>query len=149
MLDPIATGPLTSALGLTGLAATVLLFTFVLLGDFRVLIVLFSAAGRAADLRTAARHAAAFTLLVPAATGLLYAPVWLGAIDAPGQVLWLIYETGFSYMKMGEAALLPKVRAAEPGTLLVADGTSCRHQIRDGAGRDALHVARVLEKALV
>jgi len=51
-------------------------------------------------------------------------------------------------MKMGEAALLPKVRAAEPGTLLVADGTSCRHQIRDGAGRDALHVARVLEKAL-
>jgi len=40
------------------------------------------------------------------------------------------------------------VRAAEPGTLIVADGTSCRHQIRDGAGREALHVARVLEKAL-
>jgi Fe-S oxidoreductase len=51
-------------------------------------------------------------------------------------------------MKMAEAALLPRVRAAEPGTLLVADGTSCRHQIRDGAGRDAMHVARVLEKAL-
>jgi len=51
-------------------------------------------------------------------------------------------------MKMAEASLLPKVRAAEPGTLIVADGTSCRHQIRDGAGREALHVARVLEKAL-
>jgi FAD/FMN-containing dehydrogenase/Fe-S oxidoreductase len=51
-------------------------------------------------------------------------------------------------MEMAEASLLPKVRAAEPGTLIVADGTSCRHQIRDGAGREALHVARVLEKAL-
>jgi Fe-S oxidoreductase len=51
-------------------------------------------------------------------------------------------------MKMAEAALLPKVRAAEAGTLLVADGTSCRHQIRDGAGRNAIHVARVLERAL-
>jgi Fe-S oxidoreductase len=52
-------------------------------------------------------------------------------------------------MKMAEAALLPRVRAAEADTLLVADGTSCRHQIRDGAGRDAMHVARVLERALV
>jgi Fe-S oxidoreductase len=51
-------------------------------------------------------------------------------------------------MKMAEAALLPKVRAADAGTLVVADGTSCRHQIRDGAGREAVHVARVLEMAL-
>jgi len=32
--------------------------------------------------------------------------------------------------------------------MLVADGTSCRHQIVEGAGRRALHVARVLELAL-
>jgi hypothetical protein len=32
--------------------------------------------------------------------------------------------------------------------VLVADGTSCRHQIADGAGRTAIHVARVLERAL-
>ena len=51
-------------------------------------------------------------------------------------------------MKMGEAALLPRVREADAGTLVVADGTSCRHQIRDGAQREALHVARVLERAL-
>jgi Fe-S oxidoreductase len=51
-------------------------------------------------------------------------------------------------MKMAEAALLPKVRAAAADTLVVADGTSCRHQIRDGARRDAMHVARVLERAL-
>jgi Fe-S oxidoreductase len=51
-------------------------------------------------------------------------------------------------MKMAELTLLPRVRKAGAGELIVADGTSCRHQIRDGAGRDALHVARVLEKAL-
>jgi Fe-S oxidoreductase len=51
-------------------------------------------------------------------------------------------------MTMAEAALLPKVRAADAATLVVADGTSCRHQIADGAGREAMHVARVLERAL-
>jgi Fe-S oxidoreductase len=51
-------------------------------------------------------------------------------------------------MKMGEVALLPAVRRAEPETLVVADGTSCRHQIADGTGRKALHVARVLDRAL-
>jgi Fe-S oxidoreductase len=49
---------------------------------------------------------------------------------------------------MGELSLLPAVRAAGPGDLIVADGTSCRHQIWDGSGKDALHVARVLEMAL-
>ena len=51
-------------------------------------------------------------------------------------------------MKMGELALLPAVRNAGADALIVADGTSCRHQIADGAGRRALHVARVLERAL-
>jgi Fe-S oxidoreductase len=51
-------------------------------------------------------------------------------------------------VQMGEAALLPAVRAAEAGTLIVADGTSCRTQIRDATGRDAMHVARVLDLAL-
>ena len=46
-------------------------------------------------------------------------------------------------MQMAELSLLPAVRA-QPGALVVADGTSCRHQIQDGAGREALHVARVL-----
>ena len=51
-------------------------------------------------------------------------------------------------MSMGEAALLPAVRAADGDTLLVADGTSCRHQIQHGAQREAVHVARVLAAAL-
>jgi FAD/FMN-containing dehydrogenase/Fe-S oxidoreductase len=51
-------------------------------------------------------------------------------------------------MAMAELDLLPAVRAAGADTILVADGTSCRHQIHDGAGREAVHVARVLERAL-
>jgi Fe-S oxidoreductase len=47
-------------------------------------------------------------------------------------------------LKMAELSLLPAVRAADPDTIIVADGTSCRHQIKDGSGREALHVARVL-----
>ena len=51
-------------------------------------------------------------------------------------------------MRMAEAALLPAVRNTGADTVVVADGTSCRHQIRDGAQRSALHVARVLAAAL-
>jgi len=51
-------------------------------------------------------------------------------------------------MQMAELSLLPTVRAA-PDALIVADGTSCRHQIADGAARDALHVARVLADHLL
>jgi hypothetical protein len=51
-------------------------------------------------------------------------------------------------MKMAEISLLPKVRSATGDELIVADGTSCRHQIHDGSGRGAQHVARVLRAAL-
>ena len=50
---------------------------------------------------------------------------------------------------MGELSLLPAVRKADAGTLIVADGTSCRHQIHDGTGREAIHVARVLAMSLM
>jgi Fe-S oxidoreductase len=49
---------------------------------------------------------------------------------------------------MGELSLLPSVRKTENDTLIVVDGTSCRHQIHDGAAREALHVARVLAMSL-
>jgi Fe-S oxidoreductase len=49
---------------------------------------------------------------------------------------------------MGELSLLPAVRAAHASTIIVADGTSCRHQIHDGTAREALHVARVLAMSL-
>jgi Fe-S oxidoreductase len=51
-------------------------------------------------------------------------------------------------MKMAELDLLPRLRSAPRDTIVVADGTSCRQQIRDGSGREAIHVARLLETAL-
>ncbi len=51
-------------------------------------------------------------------------------------------------MAMGERVLLPAVRQAPPETIVVADGTSCRHQIHDGTGRRAVHLVQVLERAL-
>jgi FAD/FMN-containing dehydrogenase/Fe-S oxidoreductase len=51
-------------------------------------------------------------------------------------------------LKMAELSLLPAVRRADADTLIIADGTSCRHQIRDGSGREALHVARALAMSL-
>jgi len=47
-------------------------------------------------------------------------------------------------MKVGELVLFPKVREAEEETIIVAAGTSCRHQILDGTGRLAKHVVEVL-----
>ncbi len=51
-------------------------------------------------------------------------------------------------LQMAELSLLPAVRS-RPDALVVADGTSCRHQIHDGTGREAVHVAQVLAQQLV
>ncbi len=57
-------------------------------------------------------------------------------------------DTYQASMDMAELSLLPAVKRADAATLIVADGTSCRHQIKDGAQRGALHVARVLAMSL-
>jgi FAD/FMN-containing dehydrogenase/Fe-S oxidoreductase len=57
-------------------------------------------------------------------------------------------DTYRASIDMAELSLLPAVRSADAATLIVADGTSCRHQIADGAQRAALHVARVLAMSL-
>ena len=49
--------------------------------------------------------------------------------------------------KIGELVLFPAVRAATLTTTLVAPGTSCRHQIKDGTGRPTLHPIEVLHAA--
>jgi Fe-S oxidoreductase len=49
---------------------------------------------------------------------------------------------------MAEAGLLPAVRDAAAEDIIVADGTSCRHQIRDLGGREAVHSVRLLDRAL-
>jgi len=50
-------------------------------------------------------------------------------------------------LKIGELGVLPKMRAAAPDTMLAACGTSCRHQIADGAHREARHIVRILDEA--
>ncbi|HUF56738.1 MAG TPA: FAD-binding protein [Thermohalobaculum sp.] len=57
-------------------------------------------------------------------------------------------ETQEESRAMAELSLLPRVRDAGAGAIVVADGTSCRHQIADLGGREALHVARVLDRAV-
>ncbi|MBM3567980.1 MAG: FAD-binding protein [Alphaproteobacteria bacterium] len=57
-------------------------------------------------------------------------------------------ETYDMSIAMGELSLLPAVRAADADTVIVADGTSCRHQILDGTDRRAFHVAEILREAL-
>lgn len=51
-------------------------------------------------------------------------------------------------MQIGELKLFPAIRKSEPGTLLVANGTSCRQQIHDGTGQRALHLAELLARRL-
>ncbi len=57
-------------------------------------------------------------------------------------------ETADISKAMAEVALLPAVRKADDSVIIVADGTSCRHQIRDGSTRAAIHVARLLEDCM-
>jgi Fe-S oxidoreductase len=57
-------------------------------------------------------------------------------------------ETVDVSLAMAELDLLPAVRQVDDDAIIVANGTSCRHQIADGSGRSALHLARVLDMAL-
>jgi Fe-S oxidoreductase len=50
--------------------------------------------------------------------------------------------------RIGELVLFPAVRKAAPDTIIAAPGTSCRHQVKDGTGRHALHPVEVLWDAL-
>jgi Fe-S oxidoreductase len=52
-------------------------------------------------------------------------------------------------MQIGELVLFPAVRSTSQETLIAAGGTSCRHQIKDGTGRHALHPVEILRHALV
>ena len=52
-------------------------------------------------------------------------------------------------MQIGELKLFPAVRKSEENVIIAANGTSCRHQIKDGTGRNALHPISILNNALV
>lgn len=52
-------------------------------------------------------------------------------------------------MKIGETSLFPQVRAADPEAIVVAPGTSCRHQLHDGLDRRALHPVELASRLLL
>jgi len=51
-------------------------------------------------------------------------------------------------MKIGELVLFPAVRKAGGQVLVAAPGTSCRHQVKDGTGREALHPIEIMYEAM-
>ncbi len=61
------------------------------------------------------------------------------------------YEKGEHYkvsVKAGERVLLPKVRGADKETLIIADGFSCKEQIKQETSREGLHLAEIIQMAL-
>jgi Fe-S oxidoreductase len=52
-------------------------------------------------------------------------------------------------MQIGELKLFPSIRKTSQDTIIAANGTSCRHQIKDGTGRRALHPVSILKHALL
>ncbi|MEO7120899.1 MAG: FAD-binding oxidoreductase, partial [Ginsengibacter sp.] len=52
-------------------------------------------------------------------------------------------------MKIGELVLFPVVRNQPDNVIIAAPGTSCRHQVKDGTGKKALHTVEVLYEALI
>jgi Fe-S oxidoreductase len=98
-------------------------------------------------------HQKAFAVMTPIQTALGWIPglatttITSGCCGMAGAFGYQAEHQELS-MQIAEQALPPAVRSASTATLIVADGFSCRHQIRDGARRDALHVASVLAMAL-
>jgi hypothetical protein len=95
ILDPIATGPLGRVLRLSDAAQQAVMLGFVLLGDWRVLLLVFALAYPPERRARAFAHSAALTLVVPIFAFLTDAGLRSLRPELPGQVLWLVYELGF------------------------------------------------------
>ena len=98
-------------------------------------------------------HQKAFDALTPVQTVLSWIPnLKVSTIESSccGMAGSFGYEAEHhaASMAMAEMSLLPAIRKREAGTVIVADGTSCRHQIYDGADVEATHTAILLAKAL-
>lgn len=120
MLDPLLGGPVVRGLGLADTwAATAVMVLFVLVGDFRVFLLLFALSTPArpldrAGVLAAAGEAARWTLVVPLTTLAVH-----GALDAlygplPAQSIWLVYELAFLLLALVLRALLLPARLRHP-----------------------------------
>lgn len=114
ILDPVATGPALGWLGLAGTpVADVAMVPFVLLGDFRVFLLVLVVAAPDRPRLAAVAEAAAWTLLVPAVawTATAGLPVVLG--EVPSMTIWLVYEVAFLVVALGwRRRLVPRRVAA-------------------------------------
>ena len=98
-------------------------------------------------------HQKAFDALTPVQTVLSWIPgLNVSTIESSccGMAGSFGYEAEHhaASMAMAELSLLPAIRSRAVGTVVVADGTSCRHQIQDGADAEATHTAVLLAQAL-
>ena len=101
ILDSIATGPLSRGLDLSGAGQQAVMLTFVLLGDWRVLLLVFALAYRPERRRRAFAQSAALTFVVPSFAYLTDFRLRFLWPELPGQVLWLVYEIGFVALALG------------------------------------------------
>jgi hypothetical protein len=95
LIDPFATGPLARWLGIEEPLATYWMVLFVLLGDFRVYLLLFYVLEPEEGVADAVGLAALWTLLVPA---FAWSTTWLlhqSYATLPSQTIWIVYEVGF------------------------------------------------------
>ncbi len=113
ILDPLATGPLSRALGLSDAAQTAAMLPFVFLGDWRVLLLVFALASAPERRAQAFARSAALSLVVPAFAYSTDSLLRLRYPALPGQVLWLLYELAFLALALGLRALaVPRLAAA-------------------------------------
>jgi hypothetical protein len=122
ILDPIATGPLTRALGLADAGQQAVMLCFVLLGDWRVLLLVFALAYPPERRGQAFAHSAALTLVVPVLAYLADAGLRRLWPARPGQVLWLVYELAFVTLALAlrrHFGRSPAAAAGEPDRCLL------------------------------
>jgi hypothetical protein len=114
LCDPIVTGPLLRWLGLgSGVLADTAMVPFVLLGDFRVFVLLLATIAPTAPLSTTLAVAAGWTCVVPAIAGSLTRLLHATLRDLPGTTLWLLYETAFAALALGWRAWIIPARATD------------------------------------
>lgn len=109
LLDPLATTPLIKWLGIAdGPLGTAVMIVFVLLGDFRVYLLVFAllALAQQQSWRAALPRAAAWTLLVPAIAVPLAAALRAAAPALDPNTIWLVYETVFLLVALALRARL-------------------------------------------
>ena len=100
IVDPLWTGPLARWLALPDAAATGVMLLFVLLGDFRVFLLLFALRDGPEPLGPSIRRAALWSLAVPAFAWPVYQLLAATQPGVPGQTLWLVYELAFAALAL-------------------------------------------------